>query len=261
MKHQSMPRAKRIPLVCEVCHETVMLPPSLIAQGRRRCSAKCMGIAKRKTRQIICVGCKKDFSVCQSLAAIRKYCSLECRKAYQKARIKCERCGKERRVTPTQLKNGARFCSLNCSQEVLTKPRPQITCLQCGKSVSVSPYRAKTAKFCSYSCRTIYNMTHGIMASPTSIEITLYEILDLLGIDYLPQHALTEAKTIPDAYIPSLRIAIYADGTYWHSFPKVIAKDKRVNARLIKLGYTVIRLAEPDLRKNPLETIRKALGK
>ena len=99
------------------------------------------------------------------------------------------------------------------------------------------------------------------MASPTTIEITLYEILDLLGIEYLPQHALTEARTIPDAYIPSLRIAIYADGTYWHSFPKVIAKDKRVNAKLIKLGYTVIRLAEPDLRKNPLETIRKALGK
>lgn len=99
------------------------------------------------------------------------------------------------------------------------------------------------------------------MASPTSIELTLYQILDSLGINYLPQYALTEAKTIPDAYIPSLGIAIYADGTYWHSFPKVIAKDKRVNSELIKLGYKVIRLAEPDLRKNPLQTISKALGK
>lgn len=98
-----------------------------------------------------------------------------------------------------------------------------------------------------------------MMASPTSIEIILYKTLESLGLEYLPQHAITEARTIADAYVPTLRAAIYADGTYWHALPKVVEKDKRVNAKLTKLGYTVHRFTELELRKNPTDTIRKAL--
>lgn len=256
-----IPRNPRVPLICEVCGCTIMLPPSVIAQGRRRCSVACMGMAKRKPQTVTCAGCDKSFEVAQSLAKTQKYCSLECRRANQKSRIQCARCGKERKVTPTQLKQGARFCSLECAREVLNKPRPKITCLQCGKSCSVHHYRAKTAKFCSYSCRNIYNMTHGAMASPTSIEIILYAALELLGLDYVAQHGITEAHTIADAYIPSEHTALYADGTYWHALPKVVEKDKRVNARLAQLGYAVHRFTEPELRKNAVEVIRKALGK
>ncbi len=255
------PPNPRVALVCEVCGKTVMLAPSIIAQGRRRCSAECMGISKRRPQQVTCVGCGNVFDVPQSNAGGRKYCSSECRIENLKARIKCEHCGKERRVTPTQLKEGARFCSWECARAVLNKPRPEVLCLQCGQFFAVHPHRAQTAKFCSYSCRSIYHLTHNVYASPTTIEIMLYETLDLLGYDYEPQFAITEARTVTDAYIPSLKAAIYADGTYWHSLPKVVEKDKRVNAKLAELGYSVHRFTEPDLRHDAFEIIRAALGR
>src|SRR2546421_7109577 len=112
-------RPPRIKLTCPVCHKTVMLPPSIIAQGRTHCSAKCMGISKRKPVEVTCIGCKKVFVSNPSIAANRKYCNWECQKKHKKPRIVCIGCGKERRVTPSVLAQGARFCSWECARKVL----------------------------------------------------------------------------------------------------------------------------------------------
>jgi G:T-mismatch repair DNA endonuclease (very short patch repair protein) len=186
---------------------------------------------------------------------------MACLVANKKTRIFCVVCGKERAVTPTQLKQGSRFCSWECARQVLSQPlRAELICAQCGQTFSVHRYRVKAgARFCSQSCRSIYNITQGAMASPTSIEIILYQTLDLLNVEYIRQHPIPEAGTVPDAYVPDRRIALYADGAYWHALPKTAVRDQRQNQELTRLGYSVRRLTEADLRRNPVEAVRQAL--
>lgn len=257
-----MPRTytARVELICEICGKSVMLPPSIIAQGRRRCSANCMAAAYTQPTEYTCLGCGKTAVASPNVAAKRKYCSLECQRANKKARIACEVCGKERPVTPTHLKQGARFCSWECARQALNAPRPVVTCEQCGKECHVPPSRVRQGmRFCSHSCRSIYTVLHMPFRN-TTIELILYQTLESLGVTFLRQHPLPDAHTIPDAYIPEGRIALYADGDYWHALPKNAARDRRQNKRLAELGYVVKRFSEADLRRDPVTLIQQALG-
>ena len=87
-------------------------------------------------------------------------------------------------------------------------------------------------------------------------------------------------KGRPDITFVSQKIAIFMDGTFWHGYdfenkklklPKKywiskieanIARDKKVNRELRKMGWKVIRIWEHDLKKKPekiLTIIRKSL--
>lgn len=212
----------RVEVVCQICGKGTLRAPSTAAQGGKYCSRECMGKGKRRPATFVCMGCGSRIETNASGAATHKYCSWECYKATKELLINCEVCGKERRVTKQQLKLGARFCS--------------------------------------WSCASIHKLKHGVLASPTSIELLLYAALDELGTTYVRQYRIPEARTIPDAYVSEHRLVIYADGEYWHSLPKIAARDARQNARLAELGYTVRRLSEADLRRNALETVRTALS-
>jgi G:T-mismatch repair DNA endonuclease (very short patch repair protein) len=195
-----------------------------------------------------------------SKAERQKYCSAACRKEHQKQKIVCEVCGKERKVTPTQATQGARFCSWKCARQVLNKPRPVVVCEQCGKECAVPPSRVRQGmRFCSYSCRSIWNITHGAMASPTSIELILYRMLEYLKVEYLSQYPIPGAGTVADAYVPALNLVLYADGDYWHALPKTVKRDQRQNKRLAELGYKFARLSESDLRTNPIAAVKAVL--
>jgi very-short-patch-repair endonuclease len=257
-----MPRhyTSRIELICEICGKSIMLPPSVVAQGRKHCSAKCMGVAKDKGASFKCAGCGKEVKASPSQAAHKKYCSMRCLKAHKEHTIVCQVCGNERVVTLQQLKQGARFCSWECARKVLNAPRPMVICEQCGKECAVPPSRVRQGmRFCSHSCRSIYNIVNGAMKSPTSIERTLYKVLDYLGISYIKQYPIREAGTVVDAYVPSRCLVLYADGDYWHILPKTKARDKLQNDRLAELGFTVHRLREQDLRHNPVATVQSTL--
>ncbi len=254
-----MPHTPRVELICEICGKFVLLPPSIMAQGRRRCSAKCMAAAYSQPTEYTCLGCGKTATASPSVAAKRKYCSQACRRVHQKAHIVCEVCGKERRVTPTCLKQGARFCSWQCARQALNTPRPVVICQQCGKECSVPPSRVRQKmRFCSHSCRSIYTVLH-MPSRDTTIELILYQTLEELGIKFLCQHPIPEAGTIPDAYIPEGKVALYADGDYWHKLPKTAARDQRQNKRLAELGYCVKRFSEAELRQDAVTLLKKAL--
>lgn len=250
----------RVALTCETCGKTVMLPPSIVAQGRRNCSARCMGIAKSRPVAKTCVGCGCEFITTPSQARLRKYCGIACRREHEKPTITCVVCGKQRRVSPSVIQKGARFCSWECARKELNAPRPVVKCEMCGRERSVPPSDARVRRFCSHSCRTIHHLTHEGMKPPTTIEIALYECLDALGVEYIPQHPIVEAGTITDAFVPALRLVLHADGGFWHSLPKTAARDRSQDERLAALGFTVRRLSEGDLRANPLETVRAALA-
>mgnify|MGYP001561850585 CR=1 FL=1 len=91
----------------------------------------------------------------------------------------------------------------------------------------------------------------------TKIELILENVVKNLGLEYRKQHP--HKFTIIDIAIPQYKIAIYADGCYWHGCPlhcpnskiaiegKVRDKDTRVNKKLQDEGWYVIRLWEHDL--------------
>ena len=78
----------------------------------------------------------------------------------------------------------------------------------------------------------------------TSIEIKTKEFLDNLKIRYVMNKPII-GITQPDFFIEP-NICIYCDGDYWHSLPKAIERDKRINERLRFNNYKVIRLREKN---------------
>lgn len=122
-----------------------------------------------------------------------------------------------------------------------------------------------------------------IRAKHTKPEIALRKLVSSnfypLGLRY----RLHSRKIVgtPDIVFVSRRVAIFVDGGFWHGYrfkrwahkidrkywlPKIqenIRRDRRVNQRLRRLGWTVIRIWDHEVKKNPervLSRIRAALG-
>jgi very-short-patch-repair endonuclease len=100
-------------------------------------------------------------------------------------------------------------------------------------------------------------MAHFREKNPTCLEKELYGFLNRSNINYEPQKQF--GRTIVDAFIPNLNLAIYADGNYWHDKPEIKERDERNNKRLCDRGLDVLRLRSIDngyhLDLVPLETL------
>ena len=75
---------------------------------------------------------------------------------------------------------------------------------------------------------------------PTCIELELYEFLQENNIEFEQQKQI--GRTVPDAYISSINLCIYADGEYWHNKPEVIRRDTRITKQSQDKGFFVLRL-------------------
>ena len=80
----------------------------------------------------------------------------------------------------------------------------------------------------------------------SSIEKKVKEILDILEIKYTQQHPV--GKFFVDFAVPSLMIAIEADGHHWH---KDLKKDAVRQQIIEKKGWHVIRFKEDQINNNP----------
>lgn len=92
--------------------------------------------------------------------------------------------------------------------------------------------------------RTRAMFKHFRKKKPTCIEKELYDYLGGACIEYEPQKQIS--RTIIDAFVPSLNLAIYADGQYWHTKLEVIARDLRNNDRIKNRGFSLLRLKSVD---------------
>ena len=115
--------------------------------------------------------------------------------------------------------------------------------------------------------------------SETDIEVLLWNIVEAMKID-LPYWK--NPKNIigkPDVYFPNIKIAVFADGDFWHGkdfeekkddltdfwrekIGKNIERDKRQTKELEKRGFTVIRFWGSEIKSNPekvTEVIRRML--
>lgn len=93
--------------------------------------------------------------------------------------------------------------------------------------------------------------------SPTSIERTVHTVLAAVGINYQTQVRM--GRYTADIVIPSRRLVIECDGTYWHARLGAKERDEKKDAALHKLGYRVLRLKEQEIKRGMFEPLLKAV--
>lgn len=169
-----------------------------------------------------------------------------------KTQCSCEVCGKEF-LTYTDEKHKGRFCSKECKyiaykgtgNPCFRDAKITRSCLTCGNEFEVFK-KNRVGKFCSMSCSTTYTIKHHIKKSDTDIERILENFLQVMGTEFEKQKII-EGICVADFFVEP-NIVFFADGDYWHSLPKRIITDKRVNERLKNAGYDVIRILGSSLK-------------
>jgi DNA mismatch endonuclease (patch repair protein) len=107
----------------------------------------------------------------------------------------------------------------------------------------------------------------------TEPELALRRALYIAGVrgwrcDYRP------AAGRPDIAWPGLQVAVFVDGAFWHGHPsrhrpgrsgeywdtKIagnVARDRRVDLELAEAGWTVVRVWDFEVRKEPEEVVER----
>lgn len=114
-----------------------------------------------------------------------------------------------------------------------------------------------------------------IRAKNTSPEVKLRKLLYAEGIRGYRIHCNIPGK--PDIVFTKKKIAVFIDGCFWHKCPvcfqepatrkefwmkKIqsnIDRDERVNKQLKEDGWTVIRIWEHEIRKEPDSAVKKVI--
>ena len=212
----------------------------------------------------VCIVCGKDFKVKNQRKKTAKFCSIGCKAKWQNgsnnpawkggARIMiCKNCGKEFELSRNRNpKKRGKFCSVKCMgeyQKGINHPywkggKIIKRCIICGKEFKIYPYAYKRRRTCSHHCQGIAN----ILLMPkkeTKIEKAVENNILELKLGYQKQVPLCNC-TIADFYLPSYKLAIFADGKYWHSIPKVKGLNIFQNKTLKNNGLKVLRITEDD---------------
>lgn len=224
------------------------------------CSRECWRLARTgpnnpnfTSKLVNCDYCGKEFYQQPYLIQDGKgnYCSRACAARHtaqeRNAQFKngcdvpCANCGKIVYKIKSHIKK-VNFCSPQCLGEYRKRKRITIICAHCGKKkrVKASHYN-KGAKYCTYLCA-----RKGTLE--TSLESLGYALLEIMGFEFHKQYKV--GCFIPDAYIPSLKLAVLFDGDYWHSKPDHIERDKRFNAYAKKIGIKVVRIWGSELKES-----------
>ena len=103
-----------------------------------------------------------------------------------------------------------------------------------------------------------------ISKKDTSIELALQKRLDVLGIKYM-KHLPVCGVCQPDIVFPEMKVAVFADGDYWHSkdFKNGIVwkRDKRINNTLEENGWDVLRFWGSEIRESLDDCVEEVLCK
>lgn len=261
---------------CLGCEEMFFVRPYL--KLRKYCSAKCNSFARRKRVKKICRTCKVGFEVRVCESERSKFCSIKCQKSsltkpkiqksclicrrifevfpYNKAKKYCSKkcnglgatvriekecfgCKTNFDVLPS-LSKRRKFCSLECRFDYHKKRRTKKKCLNCEKEITIRPSTAKEKKYCSRHC--YYTSAS---RNETNLEKILRLALESANITHEKQFRI--GRHYVDFAIPSKRLAIEADGEYWHRDTERDAKRDMV----IKFqGWRVMRFTGTEIKKN-----------
>ena len=186
----------------------------------------------------------------------------------------CEFCKNEFRGRNYKDRGKSRFCTHQCYwNSMKTDWKKECVCATCGIKF-VPKSNVAVLKYCSKRCHadnkewrkrnsewrkaipSEYYSAMGIKSvasqgdgRESSIEKKVYDYLLLKGILFERQYVVN-GKFVIDAYIPSLNLAIEADGSYWHSLPANMKRDKSKNAYLKAINMDLVRLTEEEIKNN-----------
>lgn len=99
---------------------------------------------------------------------------------------------------------------------------------------------------------------HRIYRTPTSIELSVARVLDLLNVQYEQQRVI--GPYIVDIYIADRNLIIECDGDYWHTLPGAQERDRVRDQWLEGQGYHVCRLWEHDIDADPQTAVFQAIS-
>ena len=116
-----------------------------------------------------------------------------------------------------------------------------MTCPICEKTTK--PNR----RFCSRKCAGLFGSIQSRAGKVTDIERKVAAYLHQEAIPYVCDKAVARTS-IPDFIVG--KVLIYCDGLFWHSRKKAQYRDKKINDKLTKLGYTVIRFTGTQINKD-----------
>lgn len=94
-------------------------------------------------------------------------------------------------------------------------------------------------------------------SSATALEAKLALYLALDGFEFQMEHGIPEAGTVADAAIPERKIAIFADGTYWHSRHGAKMADHLKKMLAQRAGWMVYRLSEENFDSDYQSMLRE----
>ena len=202
----------------------------------------------------------------------QKYCSYECYWKTLKGKLNgrwlknppfseernCLTCGKTFLVRGST--KGQKFCSSKCyhSSPIIRRIR-----CDCRKGLKNSSKRLAVRKKIRKA-----RLKQVFPKEDTIIEKIMESHLIKLGINYL-KHTPIENICQPDFVLPERKVAIFADGDYWHANPlfysrndldKIqkfnLKRDSVQNKRLKKKGWTVLRFWESQIKTNMNQILR-----
>ena len=118
----------------------------------------------------------------------------------------------------------------------------------------------RRARMSEISRKTMLKRTFPIRE--TSIERTLQEAINEYHIPY-EKHLTTCDICKPDMVFPELKIAVFADGDYWHSKTfndgEQWEKDRNQDRVLSENGWSVLRFWEHEINSNPRVCVVKIM--
>lgn len=147
----------RVTIYCEQCGKEIVCAPN-VAKTRRFCSKVCSGAAQQIRSVVACARCGKSMqrSPWHASRTGLAYCSRACHSP--PVEIKCEQCGKQKRISPSALREH-NFCSRSCSSKwsVIHIPRSypervRLTCNECGIDFERQPNAVGDVNYCSSKC-------------------------------------------------------------------------------------------------------------
>ena len=182
----------------------------------------------------------------------------------------CTECGKKIYVMPYYI-SSKKFCSKYCHALNQSKdPRIRLRGLELGKftpKFRSNEWRRKISKALkghpvSDKSREISRETC-LNRIPrfrdTSIEVSVKQALLNKGIKNFACHLPIEKITQPDILFRKEKLAIFCDGDYWHSLPKVKLRDTLINKVLKSKGWKVLRLKERNIENSLDNCINKII--
>jgi len=142
-----------------------------------------------------------------------------------------------------------------------------VKCHQCGKIDFIVPSRIPRYRYCSKNCqfqslkwrqKICEKRLRQILPKRDTVpERKMEKALKRLGIPYLKQQHIKEAKCIADFVILHKKLVIFVDGQYWHSKPEVAKRDVIQEKLLKENGWRYKRFLDKSLRS--MSSVYKSL--